>query len=41
MVILRILEWHLEDLALADVMNSHAAFPFYVVESEGKSETLF
>lgn len=28
MIILRILEWYLENLALADVMNTHAAFLF-------------
>lgn len=29
----------MENLALADVTNTHTSFPFYVAESEDKSET--
>lgn len=28
----------MENLALADVMNTHAVFPFYVAESEDNLE---
>lgn len=41
MVILRILEWHLEDLALADVMDSHAAFLFMWLNQRANQRLCF